>query len=427
MLINPHNRHKEYPPYVLHIDADAFFVTCEQAVNPSLKGKPVVTGQERGIVSALSYEAKALGITRGRPIYEVRALYPQVVILPGDHRRYITFSRRMFQVVHKYCDWVEHYSIDECFCDMRYTNGSTFEEYIQNAQQIKRAIIQEVGISVSVGLASTKVLAKVASTRNKPDGFFALRPTEVDVELGTVEIGDVWGIGRRTSAHLRKKGLRTALQFKQLPYETVRNMAKPFRHIWWEMHGVPVMSVGQGSERKFKSMAKTKTFTPASDDRNIVFAHLVKNLQGACYNLRKHGKSAEVISVFLKKNNFKYRSSVVSCGRPYDSVHDFLPYVTGLFAELFVHGERYRSTGVIFSDITDTALQQGRLDDVSVRNGRYRDISLVLDSLQNKFGKRIITLGVNLDLQKQENVRSIARDMAPEKNIANIPFLGSTK
>src|SRR5574343_301061 len=103
---------------ILHIDGDAFFVGCEIAKNPKLRGLPVVTGEERGIVSALSYEATALGVIRGMPIFRIKKEFPQVIILPGDYRSYAIYSKKMFDIVRRYIDIVEEYSIDECFGDL---------------------------------------------------------------------------------------------------------------------------------------------------------------------------------------------------------------------------------------------------------------------------------------------------------------------
>jgi len=153
------------------MDGDAFFVSCEVAKNPKLKGKPVVTGEERGIVSALSYEAKALGITRGMSIYKVKKDYPRVIVVPGDYKSYAKYSGMMFDIVRRYADDVEEYSIDECFADLTGLDKPLKMSYEEIGQRIKKEINDELGLSVSVGLASSKVLAKVASKYVKPNGF----------------------------------------------------------------------------------------------------------------------------------------------------------------------------------------------------------------------------------------------------------------
>ena len=170
---------------ILHMDGDAFFVTCEVAKNPELKGKPVVTGQERGIVSAFSYEAKALGITRAMSIYSVRKNFPEVIVLSGDYKLYAMYSKKMFDIVRRYADDVEEYSIDECFADLTGLDKPLKMTYLEIAHRIKKEVNEELGLSVTVGLAPNKVLAKVASKWVKPNGLTVItKETANDKMLG---------------------------------------------------------------------------------------------------------------------------------------------------------------------------------------------------------------------------------------------------
>src|SRR3989344_643518 len=156
---------------ILHMDGDAFFVGCEVSKNPKLKGKAVVTGEERGIVSALSYEAKAKGIVRGMPIFSLRKSFPEVLVLPGDYACYTRLSRAMFDIVRRYADEVEEYSIDECFADLTGLDKPLKMSYLEIAERIKKEVNEELGLSVSIGLGPSKVLAKVASKWQKPNGL----------------------------------------------------------------------------------------------------------------------------------------------------------------------------------------------------------------------------------------------------------------
>src|SRR3990167_8361555 len=122
---------------IFHMDGDAFFVACEVAKNPKLRGLPVVTGEERGIASALSYEAKALGLKRGDPIFRIKKNYPTVLVLPGDYKSYAEYSRKMFDIVRRYADDVEEYSIDECFADLTGLDKPLQMTYREIAKRIK--------------------------------------------------------------------------------------------------------------------------------------------------------------------------------------------------------------------------------------------------------------------------------------------------
>ncbi|MCX5843891.1 MAG: DNA polymerase IV, partial [Deltaproteobacteria bacterium] len=160
-----------WPRAILHIDGDAFFTSCEEAIHPKLKGKPIITGGERGIVACASYAAKRLGITRGIPLHQAKALCPNIVILPSDYETYSLFSRRMFTIIRRFTPQVEEYSIDEAFADITGMRRALHASYEAITSRIKKEIERELGITVSAGLSITKVLAKVASKHRKPDGF----------------------------------------------------------------------------------------------------------------------------------------------------------------------------------------------------------------------------------------------------------------
>ena len=151
----------------MHIDADAFFASCEQAIHPELKGRPVITGKERGIVAAASYEAKAKGVERGMRLFEAKKVCPDVVILPSDYETYSLFSIRMFEILRRFSPDVEEYSIDEAFVDLTGLRRSFHGPYSDIAQRVQETVAKELGISASIGVSLTKVLAKVPqSTRN---------------------------------------------------------------------------------------------------------------------------------------------------------------------------------------------------------------------------------------------------------------------
>src|SRR5713101_3767416 len=149
-----------FPRAILHIDGDAFFASCEQSRDPKLKGKPVITGKERGIVSSMSYEAKARGVTRAMRLSEVKHICPDAVILPSDYETYSLLSRRLFAIVRRYTPDVEEYSIDECFCDVTGLRRPLRMSYRQIAERIKYDLDTELGFTFSLGLAPPKELPR---------------------------------------------------------------------------------------------------------------------------------------------------------------------------------------------------------------------------------------------------------------------------
>jgi DNA polymerase-4/DNA polymerase V len=171
-----------FPRAILHIDGDAFFASCEQARNPLLKGKPVVTGKERGIAASMSYEAKAKGVTRGMPLWQIKKICFGVILLPSDYETYSLLSKRFYAIVRRYTPQVEEYSIDECFADLTGLRRPLRMSYDEMAESIKRDLDTELGFTFPVGLGPNKVLAKVGSSGKNPRAsrlFRATAPTNI--------------------------------------------------------------------------------------------------------------------------------------------------------------------------------------------------------------------------------------------------------
>jgi len=259
MVLNIHS----LPRAILHLDADAFFASVEQATNPELKGRPVVVGKERGIVTAVSYEGKALGIKRGMTIAEVKRTFPQAVILESDYEKYALFSVRMFDILRQFTPDVEEYSIDEAFADLTGLRRLYRCGYDRIALAIKERIKKELGITVSLGISLTKVLAKIASSYQKPDGLTVISGREIHKFLAGLPVSEVWGIGPKTSALCEKLNIKTALDLARFPEEGIkRYFDKRVYEIWLELRGVRVYPLDPTPKSSYKSISKALSFAP---------------------------------------------------------------------------------------------------------------------------------------------------------------------
>ena len=194
---------RSWPRAIAHLDADAFFASCEQAVRPELRGRPVITGKERGIVAAASYEAKARGVKRGMRLFEAKKVCPGVVLMPSDYETYSLFSMRMFEIIRRFSPDIEEYSIDEAFIDLTGLRRKFHGPYGEIARQMQETVHRELGITVSVGVSLTKVLAKIASKHNKPRGLTLIPGREIHSYLKDLPVGKLWGIGANTEAYAR--------------------------------------------------------------------------------------------------------------------------------------------------------------------------------------------------------------------------------
>lgn len=379
---------------IFHIDGDAFFVGVEVAKNPKLKGLPVVTGEERGIVSALSYEAKALGVVRGMPIFRVKKEFPNVIILPGDYASYAKYSSMMFEIVNRYAYGVEEYSIDECFADVTGLDRTLKMTYREIALKIKKEINEELGLSVSIGLAPTKVLAKIASNWVKPNGLTIIDMATAGDFLAKVPIQKVWGIGPQAAEVLIRRGAHTALDFSTKDLKWVKQcLSKPYESIWLELNGVLVMDVNTETKSTYSSIQKTRTFHPVTNDKTFLWSQLSKHIEDACRKARHYELTPKKISIFLKTQDFKIVSLGTSLPSPSNSPEVSLSIARELFNRIHKRGVLYRTAGVTLQDLTLDFTSQADLFGGNVKSDKFDAIHKQIDSLEEKLGKRVVFLG----------------------------------
>lgn len=383
-----------WPQAIIHIDGDAFFTSCEEAIHPELKGKPLITGGERGIVACASYPAKKLGIKRGVPLHEAKALCPELIILPSDYETYSLFSRRMFNIIRRFTPQVEEYSIDEAFADLTGMRRSLHASYETITLKIKKEIERELGISISAGLSLTKVLAKVASKHKKPDGFTAIPGRLIARYLQNLPVGKIWGIGHATTSYLEKMGVRTALELARLPEKTVKErFTKPGVEIWRELRGEAVYPVSPEEKSTYASISKTKTFAPPTADREYLFAHLLRNMESACIKARRYALAPRKIVPLLKKNNFDMAGCEAKLTRPSVYPLELSHLLQELFDQIYDGKEIYRATGIILLDLVpDTPVQYSLFED-PVKAEKIRQLYEAADTLGGKYGKHTLHLG----------------------------------
>ncbi len=393
------------PHAILHIDADAFFASCEQALHPEYKGKPVVTGKERGIVSAASYEAKAKGISRGVSLQDVKKICPETIIVPSDYETYGLFSKRMFAIMRRFSGTVEEYGIDEGFIDITGLRRPLNMSYQDIARAMKATIEQELGITVSVGLAATKSLAKIASKMNKPSGFTYIPNRKAAEMLSMMPIDSIWGVGPNTAAYMRQMGINTVSAFMNLPWEIVeQNFTKPHQQIWHELNGFKVYKVIAEEKQRYMSISKTRTFTPSSKKKNIVLGQLIKNLENACIKSRRHGLLARKMTIFLKTQDFRVEAVDVCLTRASAYPNDMIPLVKEIFQQLFKKGVEYRATGVVLADLQEDMCVQANLFESPVALLKMQRVYEAVDKVAKQFGKHALHLAGALPAHASQHI-----------------------
>ncbi|OGH70103.1 MAG: DNA polymerase IV [Candidatus Magasanikbacteria bacterium RIFCSPHIGHO2_02_FULL_51_14] len=382
---------------IIHVDVDAFFASCEQALHPEYQGKPVVTGKERGIAASMSYEAKRKGVTRGMILRDIKKVCPDAIIVPSDYETYSLFSKRMFAIMRRFTNIVEEYSIDEGFADVTGLRRPMNMSYPAMARKMKEQIELALGITVSVGLAPTKVLAKLGSKWDKPDGFTYISARKREEYLKKLEPVKIWGIGPNTANYMRQLGIKTVLEFVKKPFEYVEeHFTKPHQEIWRELNGESVYPVTTEEKTSYASISKTKTFTPPSTEKEFVCSQLVKNLENACIKARRYDLVANRLCIFLKQQDFASFGLEAELSRASAYPNDLLNVVRGMFADLFQEKTLYRSTGVVLCDLQENTNIQTSLFESPVLLNRLKRVYDAVDKVSERFGKHTVHLGASL-------------------------------
>ena len=382
---------------LLHVDADGFFASVEQALNPALRGRPVVTGAERGIIAAASYEAKARGIGRGLQLHEARRLCPDLVVLPSDYEAYSLYSQRLFAILRRFTPLVEEYSIDEAFGDLSGCGHVLDRSLEAVAEEIRQAVATEMGLTVSVGISLTKTIAKLCSKFRKPNGQTIVRRQHLPLLLQRTPIAKVWGIGPASAAKLQALGIATAADFIQMPERNVlRLLHKPGHDTWCELQGRRMLPLEQNAKQLYQSMMKGHTFSPSSADRRLVFAEAMRNMAAALAKLRRHQHLAREIGLCLRRKD--YTSQAASAPLPCPSSHDCeaVPVVRVLFEALFTTGQNYRSTMIWLGGLLPQQSRQLDLfHDTSLRQS-YEKLDAAVDRLHARYGQHVVVQAASL-------------------------------
>lgn len=409
-----HQRVTGFPRAILHLDGDSFFASVEQALDWRLRGKPVVTGAERGAATALSYEAKAKGARRGMTLREIRALCPDVIIVPSNYTAYSIYAHRMYDIVRKFTPLVEEYSIDECFADITGLDEK-YGSYEAAALAVKRQLENDLGLTFGVGLAPNKTLAKVASAYRKPAGFTPLPREAIPDFIRALPMGAVWGVGFQTSLKLERFGVRLAGEFaaKDLAWLKQHGISKPYKEIWSELNGAyvkPVTPHATSPEGEhIGSIIKSQTFTP-SRDRTFILSQVAKNLEAACAKARRHQVKARFCRFYLKTQSFTYAGLTLDVQVPLSDPREFLRAIEAHFDDVYEPGEQYRATGIgLYALTADTAVTPDLFGKSREVEEQGSGLISAIDRLNHKYGRHTVFLGESMEAVRATGEERTAR------------------
>jgi DNA polymerase-4 len=371
-------------PTIVHLDADAFFVSCEQARDPSLVGKKcAVGGRERGIISSASYEARACGVYTPMPTVTAKRVCPDLILIAHTSGLYGAVSRRMFDLCETLTPEVQRNSIDEGYLDLspcRHPGAAQVEEAVRGLQ---RRIWEELRIPVSMGIASNKLVAQIASKLRKPRGFVVVLPGEEPAFMAPLSLGRLPGIGAKTEAALAAKGLRTVSDlFERGESELAAILGSGWRGVLAQGRGEDDSPV-QSERDDAKSYSKQETFS--ADEGNFAEVERVakRMIDELLPLVRADGATVKTITIKVRYGDFTQESHGQSLEASSDLEASFYPLVAPLLRGAWTKRRALRLVGVRLSGVEAGPRQ---LDMFGQADDKRRNLAGVLDKL-NRTGK----------------------------------------
>ena len=384
---------------IVHLDADAFFASVEQAADPRLRGRPVaVGGTARGVVASASYEARKLGIYTTMPTARARKLCPKLVVVPGDFEKYERFSRLMFSFPFDFTPTVEVASIDEGYFDL---NGNRQKTPREIAAIIRKAIAQSLRISVSEGIAANKLVSAVASKLKKPSCFIEVAPGGEREFLAPLESKWLPGVGPKMKQTLRQAGLVRIGQIAQVPPPQLSLFAgSGARQLWEFAHGIddrPVVPEPPSA----KSWSEQETFEQDMTDEDWILAKLRGIADRLFAKVRTEGKAVRTVEVRVRYNDFDECRRSESLDEPTDLETDAYPLLARLLGKAWERRVSLRLVSVKLSGVYGAVFQTGLpLVDAGMDSAQRRRLSPVLDKIRGRYGNAAIMRGHDLFLQE---------------------------
>lgn len=378
---------------IMHVDMDAFYASVEQADNPNLRGKPVIVGASlRGVVSAASYEARKYGIHSALPVFQAKKLCPHGVFLPGRRARYQEVSRQIMSILQTFSPLVEQVSIDEAFVDLSGTEMLLGQPQ-KLAEAVKRGILQKTSLTCSIGIAPNKLLAKIASDLQKPDGLTLIEEKDIPGLLQRLPVHKIPGIGKKTAAMLRDLGVRSVADIlKQPEVFWVRKLGKSGTHLYSRAKGIDPSPVEPHSP--IKSCSAEDTFPKDTSDLNEVKKWLFVQAEAVGRDLRRKGLKGRTITLKIKFADFKVVTRSHTLARPSNCTQTLFETACRLLDELRP-SRRLRLAGVGVSNL-QSDLHQRELF-IDPRTQRHERLDSAVDAIHEKYGKNSIRKGFVAD------------------------------
>jgi DNA polymerase-4 len=332
---------------IVHLDLDAFFAAVEVLENPSLEGKPVIIGGrpgERGVVATASYAAREYGVRSAMPMAQALRLCPRAVVLPPRHRDYRDYSRRVMALVRALSPVMEQVSIDEAYVDLT-DQVEVWDDAVELARQLQGQVRERVGLSASLGVATNKLVAKVASDRDKPGGLTVVPPGEEAAFLVPLPVRVLRGVGPVTAGKLSEMGIATVGDLARVPEQELRaRFGKQGGALARQAQGIGSRRLV--TERRAKSVSQERTFARDVSDAEALEETLERLSQRVASQLRKAGRAAGTVAIKVRYGDFTTLTRQMSMMEPADDGQIIYRAALVLFERAWEPGQAVRLLGV---------------------------------------------------------------------------------
>lgn len=420
-------RHAELDQlHIAHIDCDAFYAAVEKRDDPKLRDVPVIVGGgKRGVVSTACYLARINGVRSAMPMFKALALCPDAVVVKPNMAKYVVVGRQIRERMLALTPLVEPLSIDEAFLDLAGTERLHGESPARALARLARLIESEIGVTISIGLAPNKFLAKIASELDKPRGFAVIGAAEAVDFLASRSVATIWGVGKATQERLAREGFRLIADLQAADEATLaRRFGNEGLRLWRLSRGIDSRPVNP--ERETKSVSTETTFDVDISDFRALEQELYRLTRKLSDRLKAGGHAGRTVTLKLKTTDFKLITRARSLEDPTRLAHRIFEHARELLAKE-TDGRRFRLIGVGVSELADPTLADPA-DLVDARATKRGLAELATDSLRARFGREIIDRGIALDAprrrsseQPHRNVPDAAAQEAAESATSRTP------
>ena len=370
---------------ILHVDMDAFYASVSELDYPQYKGKPLVVGAgARGVVLSANYAARKFGIKAAMPVSRAQRMAPNAIFIPPDHERYSQVSRKVMEIFFEFTPHVEPLSLDEAFLDVT-GSRKLFGSGRNIAESIRKRVFASEKITCSVGIATTKFIAKLASGRCKPNGILEIAHDRVLTFLHPLPVSEIWGVGPKTNEELQALGLRTVADIANTPLETLKralgsSAGVSLYELAWARDYREVVA-----DAPEKSISAAETFAYDLEDQDEIFRELLRLTERAGARLRARSLRSKTIGLKVRFSDFSNLTRSKTLPLSISGSHEIYEVVKDLYLGLKIAGSRIRLLGVSLEQLVD---QSGAVEQLELgeRELGWSQAQVAIDRAIARFG-----------------------------------------